>query len=121
MFCPYCGCGMVTRNGEVECPAGNMQLSPMLAKQLHESFVARTVVPSSVPLRYSVGGRYYCPGCGVPMITAEDGVQCPRCALHLNAFLHQIIELHSHGGTLDPETGEAIYDGWRSHRDAPGP
>ncbi len=23
------------------------------------------------------------------------------------------IELHSHGGTLDPRTGEAIYDGGR--------
>lgn len=90
-----------------------MPLAPHTAGRLFAAFVERTTMPSAEPRRYRVGGRWYCPGCGVRMITEPHDVHCPRCTLHLNEFLVELIELHSHGGTLDPETGEPVYDGMR--------
>lgn len=111
MFCPFCGSPFQRMGGELACPAGNMPLAPRTEARLFAAFVARTATPSAEPLRYRVGGRWYCPGCGDRMITEDHAVRCPRCTLHLNEFLVELVELHSHGGTLDPHTGEAVYDG----------
>jgi hypothetical protein len=111
MFCPWCGSPTEVRGGELTCPAGNMAFAPRTAARLCAAFVERTTMPSAKPLPYLPGGRWYCPGCGVRMITDAHDVHCPRCTLHLNEFLTELVELHSHGGTLDPRTGEPVYDG----------
>lgn len=113
LFCPYCGARTEDVRGERTCPVGNMPLSAATESRLRAAFVERTATPSAQPLRYVAGGRWYCPGCGERMITETHDVTCPRCALHLNEFLTELIEMHRHGGTLDPRTGEAVYDGWR--------
>lgn len=113
MFCPYCGAQMEERGGELVCPVGNMTLAPRTAERLFAAFVERTATPPPEPLRFRMGGRWYCPGCGVRMITEDHDVRCPRCTLHLNGFLVELVELHSHGGTIDPHTGEHIFDGGR--------
>ena len=113
MFCPWCAAPMEVRDGELTCPVGNAPLSQHAAARLSAAFVERTTVPSAQPLRYRPGGRWYCPGCGVRMVTEEYDVHCPRCALHLNEFLIELVEMHSHGGTIDPVTGEHVYDGGR--------
>lgn len=111
MLCPYCGAHFQRIDGELTCLAGNMPLAPRTESRLSSAFVERTWTPSAEALPFRVGGRWYCPGCGVRMITEAHDVRCPRCALHLNEFLVELIELHSHGGTVDPRTGEAVYDG----------
>lgn len=111
MFCPYCGAQLQWISGELTCPVGNMPLAAHTESRLRAAFVERTGTPSAEPRRYRVGGRWYCPGCGVRMITQEHDVHCPRCALHLNEFLVELVEMHGHGGTIDPRTGEAVYDG----------
>ncbi|HEX6369385.1 MAG TPA: hypothetical protein VF006_10660 [Longimicrobium sp.] len=113
MFCPRCGTQTERRGGELVCPAGNMPLAPHTASRLAAAFVERTATPSAEPLRYRAGGRWYCPGCGVRMVTEPHDVRCPRCTLHLNQFLVELVELHSHAGTIDPVTGEHIFDGMR--------
>jgi uncharacterized Zn finger protein (UPF0148 family) len=110
MFCPWCGSPTERRGGETVCPAGNMPFAPRTAARLSAAFVERTATPSAEPLRFRAGGRWYCPGCGIRMISEPHDVRCPRCALHLNEFLVELVELHSHGGTIDPLTGEHVYD-----------
>lgn len=111
MFCPWCAAPMMVRDGELTCPVGNAPLAPRTAERLSAAFVERTATPSAQPLPYRTGGRWYCPGCGVRMVTEPHDVRCPRCSLHLNEFLIELIELHSHGGAIHPDTGEWIYDG----------
>jgi hypothetical protein len=88
-----------------------MPFAQRTAERLYAAFVERTKTPSPEPLPFPVGGQWYCPGCGVRMITEPHDVHCPRCALRLNPFLVELVELHSHGGYLDSATGEAVYDG----------
>jgi predicted RNA-binding Zn-ribbon protein involved in translation (DUF1610 family) len=113
MFCPFCGSATEERGGALVCPVGNMPFSPHMAAVLSAAFVERTATPSAQPLRFRMGGRWYCPRCGGRMITEPHDVRCARCALHLNEFLVELVEMHSHGGTIDPLTGERIYDGGR--------
>lgn len=113
LFCPWCGAAMEVRDGEMTCVAGNAPLSPRMAERLTAAFVERTMTPSAQPLPYVTDGRWYCPGCAVRMVTEPHDIRCPRCAVHLNAFLIELTELHSHGGIIDPVTGEWIYDGGR--------
>jgi len=110
MFCPYCGTRVEERGGELVCLAGNMALAPRTASRLSAAFVERTTTPSAQPLTYRAGGRWYCPRCGDCMITEAHDVRCPRCMLHLNEFLVELVELHSHGGTLDPHTSQPVHD-----------
>lgn len=113
MFCPYCGFPIEQRGSELVCPAGNMPLAPRTASRLSAAFIERTTIPSAQPRTYRVGGRWYCPGCGDRMITEAHDVRCPRCMLHLNEFLVELVELHSHGGTIDPRTGDPRHGGLR--------
>jgi hypothetical protein len=115
MFCPWCGSPAEQRGSELVCPVGGMPFAPRTAARLFAAFVARTETPSPEPLRFRAGGRWYCPGCGVRMITEPHDVHCPRCALRLNPFLVELVELHSHAGSLDPATFEPVYDGGRSN------
>jgi rubrerythrin len=111
MYCPWCGSQTEHDGRELVCPVGNMPFAQWTAERLYAAFVARTATPSPEPLRFRVGGRWYCPGCGVRMITEPHDVHCPRCTLRLNPFLVELVELHGHGAYLHPVTGEAVYDG----------
>lgn len=96
--------------GELTCPRGWMPLAPNTEARLQAAFVDRSVEPSSAPVPYRIGGRWYCPGCGCRMKTDDHSISCERCGRHLTPFATELIELHSHGGILDPETGEPRYD-----------
>ena len=105
MFCPYCGSELERVGGELACRRGGMELSPHMEERLCAAFVHGTDEPSRSPVRYRVGGRWYCPGCGVPAVTGEHSVACSRCGKHLTPFLVELVELHSHGGVVDAEAG----------------
>ncbi len=99
MFCPKCGGALTaTRDGTtLECVPGEMQLSLALRTGLVEVFVERR--RSARRVDYRIGGEWFCPGCGVPMVVG-DGAQCPRCREHLDEFVHSLIERHPHRARL---------------------
>jgi rubrerythrin len=73
-----------------------MPLSVHLAEGLAECYVAESRRPSDQPLRYSPGGEWFCPACGVRTLTGADFVKCPRCDRALNEFIQELIEYHPH-------------------------
>ncbi len=94
VFCPKCGKAMDLVNGTFACVTGEMPLSRNLHDKLCEVFVSRTRVARSVPLNW--GGRWFCPGCGVPATTDHEHVRCGTCREYLDEFLYALVELHPH-------------------------
>jgi len=79
-----------------------MELSEDMAERLYAGFVVKTEQPEEFRFTsggYHVGGRWYCPGCGVSMHEEEPGaVRCPECRRNIGKYVHQLIELHTHAG-----------------------
>jgi hypothetical protein len=97
VYCPVCGEPLVGGGGEeLRCEAGRMPLSAHLAERLTECYVEESRRPSDQPLRYSPGGEWFCPACGVPTVTGADSVTCPRCGRALNEFTYELVEYHPH-------------------------
>ena len=79
------------------CVRGGMELSRDMAERLNACFVAKSEDPEDLRLSVTVGGRWYCPGCGVPMKEEVSGVvRCPQCGRNLGKFLFHLVELHPH-------------------------
>ena len=98
MFCPRCGVAFTESPGRpLKCEPGDMPLSADLERRLRECYVDSSRLPRSEPLRYKVGGTWFCPGCGVPTREASPGdVRCPVCGRALGEFLYPLVELHPH-------------------------
>ena len=74
MYCPKCGDVLTRRNGELTCERGDMGLSQMIpAARLQECFVDRTRAPKDLPFSFGIGGRWWCPGCGVEATECQPG------------------------------------------------
>jgi rubrerythrin len=73
-----------------------MILAPKLAEDLHACFIARTTKPYEGRFAFAVGGRWYCPACGVEMRESEGAIRCPQCDRWLNEFVIALIERHPH-------------------------
>lgn len=96
MFCPKCGDKLVKIGGELTCVKGQMGLSQHLERRLTECFILRADKPHESKFSFLVGGKWFCPGCGVPTIEGGGAVRCPQCELSLNEFIHRLVELHPH-------------------------
>jgi len=100
MFCPKCA-GTLNRlpNGILECKRGRLAFSAELSARLAACYADRQRRPRDEPFGrgVSVGGTWFCPGCGVRLLEALQGdVRCPECQLALNEFLYALNELHPH-------------------------
>ena len=100
MFCPKSGEVLdESPAGVFECKPGRMQLSAELSRRFRSCYVLREIQPKDEPFGQgmTVGGSWYCPGCGVRAEEASPGdVRCPRCRLALNEFVYPLVELHPH-------------------------
>ena len=96
MYCPKCGDLLEESKSGVKCLKGQMPLSPDLARRLKECFILKSDEPSKLRFTFGVGGKWFCPGCGVEMLEKDGYVRCPQCELSLNEFIRHLVELHSH-------------------------
>jgi hypothetical protein len=98
MYCPKCGDVLKRRpNGELACERGEMVLSQNLERGLQECFVDRTRTPRDEPFSFAIGGKWWCPGCGVQAEEFKRGdLRCTSCGLSLREFVYDLIELHTH-------------------------
>lgn len=98
MYCPWCGDEMVMVGRELTCRRGNMGLSQFLETVLKERFPP---VSRSEPVPSISASGFFCPGCGVPMISGAavgTSYTCPKCGKALDpGIMHQLVELHPHG------------------------
>jgi rubrerythrin len=105
MFCPKCGDELVKVGGELTCVRGRMGLSRHLERRLTECFISGADKPRELKLSFIVGGKWFCPGCGVATVEAGGVVRCPRCGLSLNEFVRALVELHPHARVAGEEEG----------------
>ena len=105
MFCPKCGAKFKDTLGRpLECERGGMPLSADLERRLRECYVQGVRMPRPEPLRYRVGDRWFCPGCGVRVTQANPGdIRCPKCERSLGEFIYALVELHPHA-PVPPDT-----------------
>ena len=98
MYCPKCGDEMVDVTGTLTCVSGDMPLSENLSSGLIDAFI-RKIRTTQRRLRFTPGGNWYCPLCGVGMIAHDGSVTCPACGGLLNDFVYPLVELHPHRNT----------------------
>ena len=96
MFCPKCSDELVKVGSEVTCVRGQMGLSQHLERRFTECFILGADRPRESRFSFIVGGKWFCPGCGVPAVEADGVVRCPLCELSLNEFIHALVERHPH-------------------------
>lgn len=96
MFCPKCNDELIKVKEELTCLRGQMGLSNHLEQGLTECFVLKNRKPKEFKFSFLVGGKWFCPGCGVLTIEEDGFVRCPQCDFSLNEFIHELVELHPH-------------------------
>ena len=94
LYCPKCGKGLVEGATTLECVPGEMPLSARLDKVLRERFGPGNDAAAPYAPGYQPGARWYCPGCGVPIL--KEGMTCSECGRSLGDLLHDLVELHPH-------------------------
>lgn len=96
MYCPKCGNELVTVDGELQCIKGQMGLSANLARRFIDCFVSKTETPQELAFSFIVGGRWYCPACGISTVEKDGFIRCTQCELSLNEFIGVLVERHPH-------------------------
>ena len=103
LYCPKCGDALTeSAEGELQCARGRMGLAQELEQRLRECFVMQTRTPRDTVFIYggkpsSIGGDWFCPGCGVAAAESAPGdLRCPACSRSLVEFVHSLTELHPH-------------------------
>lgn len=94
MFCPRCGKPMTIVDGTFKCVPGEMPLSKAVHDGMTEVFVTHDRHARPRPFRW--GGRWFCPGCGIPAMTSDEHVQCEKCDEYLDEFIRPLVERHPH-------------------------
>ncbi len=96
MFCPKCNDELVQLENELTCLKGKMGLSRNLEQGLTECFILKIRTPREKKFSFVVGGKWFCPGCGVSMFEKDGHIRCPQCDLCLNEFIFALVEMHPH-------------------------
>jgi hypothetical protein len=74
-----------------------MPLARELSERLNDCYVKKIRSPMERSCGYPVGGKWYCPGCGVEIKEAKHGdLRCPLCCQSIFEFIHSLIERHPH-------------------------
>jgi len=106
MYCPKCGEVLKEKEGTFTCVLDDMPLSRYMASRLYSCFVSGSEEPEDFRFTkegYVVGGRWFCPGCGVPMSEEIPGaVRCPECRRNIVSFIRALLELHPHATIRRP-------------------
>jgi hypothetical protein len=100
MYCPKCGEALKANPDGLYCQSGDMYLSQYMEQRLINCFVFKTEVPSSIRFRVKVGGKWFCPECGIRLNEVDGYIRCSKCHRSINEFVHQLIELHPHRNWL---------------------
>ena len=98
MFCPKCGDEMTRVNSAWACVRGNMPLSTDMSDAFTEVFLNRIRSGRYRQTTPPVGGKWYCPGCGVPMVQTVGSLKCPKCRETLGEVLFPLVEFHPPAG-----------------------
>jgi predicted RNA-binding Zn-ribbon protein involved in translation (DUF1610 family) len=102
LFCPKCGDLMAPSGETMKCVKGEMELSLRLFESLKECYLENIRSPMEITFTYNgkphgVGGRWFCPACGVEIKEERTGVlKCPKCSKSLVGFVYDLIERHPH-------------------------
>jgi uncharacterized Zn finger protein (UPF0148 family) len=96
MYCPKCGNPLEKIKGELTCVAGGMGLSQSLEQSFHDCYVSQVRKPNESTFKGRVGGKWFCPGCGVPLVEESGAIRCPTCKRSLNEFLRPLFDTHPH-------------------------
>jgi hypothetical protein len=95
LYCPKCGKGLAEEGNTLKCVPGDMPFSIRLDKVIRERFGPGAKATSISAPGYQPGARWYCPGCGIPIVS-EEGIICSQCGKSLDDLLHTLVELHPH-------------------------
>ena len=105
MHCPKCGDILSeSADGDLVCVRGQMGLSLDLAQRLRACYVTQSRQPREGVFTYGdrplwIGGRWFCPGCGVAIPEHSPGdLRCPVCSRSLSEFVYVLVERHPHLG-----------------------
>ena len=95
--CPFCGSDLILQaNGESRCVSSGALLSISITTLLRERFANRTTALDVPPLTYRTDGRWFCPACGVSMLSSGDRIVCEVCGQPLHDLIWELTDLNPH-------------------------
>ena len=96
LYCPKCGDLLVRSGDTLKCVRGEIEFSGELCKRFKEYYLENPS-PEKKAINVRIGGRWFCPGCGVEIVERSTGaVECQNCSKSLLPFIHVLIERHPH-------------------------
>jgi hypothetical protein len=95
---PKCGNRLIeNRGGYFECVRGDMPLAWELPERLNDRYFKKVRSPRERSFGHQVGGKCYCPGCGVEDQRGNTGdLRCPLCCRSISESIHSLLERHPH-------------------------
>jgi tRNA(Ile2) C34 agmatinyltransferase TiaS len=117
LHCPYCGDELtVSTYGELECKRGGMYVSRLLEGRFRDIF-ERSLRPTREVPHDAKSGHWFCPGCGLQLKLAEDGLyRCPKCGQTIGEFVYALIEFHPHGINQAPASSNLLSPAFKRSR-----
>ena len=96
LFCPKCGDPLQEVDGRLTYITGDMVLTAHMEEMLRCAYETASGKTDNTPLKFRVGGTWFCPACGESL--AEEGgiVGCNKCGRSLNKFVYHLVERHAH-------------------------
>lgn len=91
-----CGEPLQVVEGRFTCVKGEMVLTEHMEGLLREAFGSASGQTDNAPLKYRVGGSWFCPACGVALAEVGGVLGCPQCGRSLNRFVYHLVERHPH-------------------------
>lgn len=96
MFCPMCGEILQDSEGHLACVSGDMVFTRHMERLLREAFGNASGRTDNAPLKYRVGGTWFCPACGVSLAENDGILGCSSCGRSINRFICHLVERHPH-------------------------
>jgi len=96
MYCPRCGCELSNEQDRVVCHHGNMELTKILEERLREVYVLKLRKSQDIQFSFKVGGKWFCPQCGIETLEEDGYIHCPNCKISMNEFISMLVEIHYH-------------------------
>lgn len=96
MYCPKCGRELSLEQDGLVCHHGKMELTKILEEKLREVYSLKLREPQDVQFEFKVGGKWFCPQCGVATTEENGYIRCPKCKTCMNEFIVMLVENHYH-------------------------
>src|ERR1051326_6334078 len=96
MYCPRCGGKFEIKEGVGRCETFAVEHSRNITSALRAAYEIQEESRPITEFRSGIGGKWFCPGCGIPIIEEDGRLICSQCSKELTGYVYELIEFNPH-------------------------